>query len=134
MQNPKKSSFRIVGGLTETIFFCNFYQDLDNEKKNLQKKTHWEEEVIDLVNLFVIAHIFFIAVLYFSIFRAIHTYGTPIGIQIRNSEMDLNIPTQNIGCRIKHWSQYFNRLVWLTASSVFSFIYESYNTMMMNTE
>ena len=119
MQNPKKSSFHIVGGLTEIFFFCNFYQDLENEKKS-SKKTHWEE-VIDLVNLFFIVHTFFIAVLYFSIFRAIHTYGTPIGTQIRNSEMDLNV---KIGCRIKHWSQYFNRLVWLTASSVFSFIYD----------
>ena len=93
MQNPKKVLFAFVGSLTETIFFCNSYQDLENKKKS-SKKPHWEE-VIDLVNLFFIVHTFFIAVLYFSIFRAIHTYDTPIGIQIRNSEMDLNIPTEN---------------------------------------
>ena len=38
-------------------------------------------------------------------------YGFSLGIQIRNSKIDLNIVALSIGCRNKHWSQCFNQIL-----------------------
>ena len=104
MQNPKKSSFHIVGGLTEIFFFVIFIK-IWRMKKNLQKNP-LRRGNRSCEPLFYCAHIFYCSIVFFQIQKWIWIY------------------LLKIGCRIKHWSQYFNRLVWLTASSVFSFIYD----------
>ena len=64
MQNPKKVLFAFVGGLTETIFFCNFYQDLENEKKS-SKKNPLRRGNRSCEPLFYCAHIFYCSIVFF---------------------------------------------------------------------
>ena len=53
----------------------------------------------------ILDHVYKYHVLY--VFQYIYI----LGIQIRKSKIDLNIVALSIGCRIMHWSLYFNQIL-----------------------